>query len=142
MDFSIDPSQLQYLATNYDPTPILAGMGGQGLQASPSQQMGFANIVNPWSGGGGGGGAPTAPMGSGVNPGAMAPTAPTGMIDPKLMQQFSGMLQTPQYTPHFIGGASPQRPGQVSMAMMPGATMTANASAKERPSLAQILQGR
>lgn len=128
--FTMDPSKLQYLAQNFNPQPILASMdqmgGAQGLQGTPNS-TGFAQVVNPWTGGDTGGGVPATPGSS------------FSGVDPKLMQQFGGMLQTPPQTPHFIGGAAPQRPTQVQIQQPPQAAP--GGSPGSIPGLAAILAG-
>lgn len=131
--FTLDQSKLNHLAQNYDPRPILASMdgmgGGTGLTPNAGQTAGFANVINPWVGGD-----------LGTTPQPSAPTGPA--IDPKLMGQFGGMLQTPPQTPHFIGGAAPQRPQQVQMQQMPLSQVPGYTPPQGVPGLAQILSGR
>lgn len=141
--FDIDPTQIQQLAMVADPQLILAstntgGVTTPGAYGDPSMMPqaapvggGYAGVINP-------GFATEAGTGWDAPGTYVAPKAKTGMMDPKLMQQFGAMLQQPQQAPAFIGGAAPRAPGQVQMQPV----TTPGAATSRLPGLAAILAGR
>lgn len=123
----LTPEQFMQLSMNYDPQPILASLqSGGGVTTTDSGSTPWAGMINP------------------AQPGAMKGPAP---LDPKAMMALNSLMPQPA-KPQFIGGAAPQKPGQVNMqapdiaSLIKMSMASRPASTAAAPTLANLIGGR